>query len=121
MNEKFNKNAKVEKFTTMMGIAVSLIVIDPFELSSTDPSGLIDRGKGRNPNYSYRGIISGTNMFLTTIQTVIYNRWAKNSLTDLYVNSKYRDPVFIIIGILNIFSTDTLKIKLNRWRKNLDK
>ena len=29
MNEKFNKNAKVEKFTTMRGIAVRLIVIDP--------------------------------------------------------------------------------------------
>ena len=28
MNEKFNKNAKVEKFTTMLGIAVRLIVID---------------------------------------------------------------------------------------------
>ena len=31
MNEKFNKNAKVEKFTTMMGIAVRLIVIDPLQ------------------------------------------------------------------------------------------
>ena len=30
MNEKFNKNAKIEKFTTMLGIAVRLIVIDPF-------------------------------------------------------------------------------------------
>ena len=30
MNEKFNKNAEVEKFTTMLGIAVRLIVIDPF-------------------------------------------------------------------------------------------
>ena len=29
MNETFNKNAKVEKFTTMLGIAVRLIVIDP--------------------------------------------------------------------------------------------
>ena len=29
MNEKFNKNAEVEKFTTMLGIAVRLIVIDP--------------------------------------------------------------------------------------------
>ena len=32
MNEKFNKNAKVEKFNTMLimlGIAVRLIVIDP--------------------------------------------------------------------------------------------
>ena len=27
MNEKFNENAKVEKFTTMLGIAVRLIVI----------------------------------------------------------------------------------------------
>ena len=30
MNKKFNKNAKVEKFSTMLGIAVRLIVIDPF-------------------------------------------------------------------------------------------
>ena len=30
MNEKFNENAKVEKFTTMLGIAVRLIVKDPF-------------------------------------------------------------------------------------------
>ena len=30
MNEKFNENKKVEKFTTMLGIAVRLIVIDPF-------------------------------------------------------------------------------------------
>ena len=29
MNEKFNKNAKVENFTNMMGIAVRLIVIYP--------------------------------------------------------------------------------------------
>ena len=29
MNEKFNKNAKVEKFTNMLGIAVCLIVKDP--------------------------------------------------------------------------------------------
>ena len=30
MNEKFDKNANVEKFTNMLGIAVRLIVIDPF-------------------------------------------------------------------------------------------
>ena len=30
MNEKINKNAKVEKFTGMVGIAVGLIVIDPW-------------------------------------------------------------------------------------------
>ena len=29
MNEKFNKNAKVEKITNMLGIAVRLFVIDP--------------------------------------------------------------------------------------------
>ena len=34
MNKKFNKNAKVEKFTTMLGIAVRLIVIDPLNNSS---------------------------------------------------------------------------------------
>ena len=30
MNEKLNNNAKVEEFTNMLGIAVRLIVIDPF-------------------------------------------------------------------------------------------
>ena len=30
MNGNLNKNAKVEKFTNMMGIAVRLIVIDPY-------------------------------------------------------------------------------------------
>ena len=29
MIEEFNKNAKVEKFTYMLGLAVRLIVIDP--------------------------------------------------------------------------------------------
>ena len=29
MNEKFNKNAKADKFTSMLGMAVRLIVIDP--------------------------------------------------------------------------------------------
>ena len=29
MNEKSNKNAKVENFTTMLGRGVRLIVIDP--------------------------------------------------------------------------------------------
>ena len=33
MNEKFNKIAKVENFTTMLGIAVRLIVIDPLKFS----------------------------------------------------------------------------------------
>ena len=31
MIEKLNKNAKVENFTNMLGIAVRLIVIDPFK------------------------------------------------------------------------------------------
>ena len=31
MNEKFNKNSKLEKFTNILGIAVRLIVIDPYE------------------------------------------------------------------------------------------
>ena len=31
MNEKFNKNEKVEQFTTMLGIAVRLIVINPLK------------------------------------------------------------------------------------------
>ena len=30
MNEKFNKNAKVEKFTNMLGIVLRLIIIDPY-------------------------------------------------------------------------------------------
>ena len=34
MNEKFNKNAKDEKLTNMLGIAVRLIVIDPYYLFS---------------------------------------------------------------------------------------
>ena len=34
MNEKFNKNAKVEKFTNMLGRGVRLIVIDPFHFKS---------------------------------------------------------------------------------------
>ena len=29
MIEKFNKNAKVEQFTNLLGIAIRLIVIDP--------------------------------------------------------------------------------------------
>ena len=33
MKEKFNKNAEVEKFTTMLGMAVRLIVIDPLNVT----------------------------------------------------------------------------------------
>ena len=33
MNEKFNINAKFDKFTTMLGIAVRLIVIDPYDIT----------------------------------------------------------------------------------------
>ena len=33
MKEKFNKNAKDKKFTTMLGIAVRLIVIDPLKIT----------------------------------------------------------------------------------------
>ena len=43
MNEKLNKNAKVEKITTMLGIAVRLIVIDP--------SIFIPATAGRLPSY----------------------------------------------------------------------
>ena len=35
MNEKLNKNVKVEKFTNMLGIAIRLIVIDPLHRIST--------------------------------------------------------------------------------------
>ena len=35
MNEKINKNGKVEKFTNMLGIAVRLIVIVPLGASSS--------------------------------------------------------------------------------------
>ena len=38
MNDKFNKNAKVEKFTTMLGIAVRLIVIDPLNNQNLFPN-----------------------------------------------------------------------------------
>ena len=38
MIEKFIKNANVEKFTNMLGIAVRLIVIDPFSFSLCFPS-----------------------------------------------------------------------------------
>ena len=34
MNEKFNKIAKVDKFTNMLGIVVRLIVIDPLRVVS---------------------------------------------------------------------------------------
>ena len=33
MHEKFNKNGKVEKFTKMLGIAVRLIIIDPYMIT----------------------------------------------------------------------------------------
>ena len=33
MNDKFSKNAKVEKLTNLVGKAVRLIVIDPFLLN----------------------------------------------------------------------------------------
>ena len=31
MNEKFNNNATLEKFNNILGIAVRLIVIDPYK------------------------------------------------------------------------------------------
>ena len=34
MNEKFNKNAKIKKLTTMLGRAVRLIVIDPLHYNA---------------------------------------------------------------------------------------
>ena len=46
MNEKFNKNAKVEKFTTMLGIAVRLIVIDPVHLCDFGARTLSNWGGG---------------------------------------------------------------------------
>ena len=72
MNEKFTKNAKVQKFTNMLGIAVRLIVIDPYatschsypELSPVVPLGLVSKSsrlsavsvKLRAPN-SVRGAL----------------------------------------------------------------
>ena len=41
MNEKFNKNAKVEKFTNMLGIALRLIVIDPLQSGNNIFSGFL--------------------------------------------------------------------------------
>ena len=35
MIEKINKNAKVEKITNLLGIAIRLIVIDPFIFHDT--------------------------------------------------------------------------------------
>ena len=54
MNEKFNKNAKVEKFTNMLGIAVCLIVIVP----SISSKFLFVKFKVENCNYFYQSIIS---------------------------------------------------------------
>ena len=36
MNEKFNKNAKVEKWTKKVGRGVRLIVIGPFQLNKSE-------------------------------------------------------------------------------------
>ena len=44
MNEKFNKNAKLEKFTNILGIAVRLIVIDPLlPITLTESLGAVAR------------------------------------------------------------------------------
>ena len=40
MNEKFNKNAKVEKLTKKVGRGVRLIVIGPFEPDGPSLRGL---------------------------------------------------------------------------------
>ena len=34
MNEKINKNAELEKIINILGIAVRLIVIDPFDVKN---------------------------------------------------------------------------------------
>ena len=54
--KKFNKNAKVEKFTSMLGIAVRLIVIDP--LCPFDYTAFEVSGKVGNP---YTGLTTQLN------------------------------------------------------------
>ena len=54
MNEKINKNAKVEKLTNMLGIAVRLIVIDPFtrkELTFLTMFGTVTPSLGQTVAY----------------------------------------------------------------------
>ena len=61
MNEKFNKNAKLKKITTMLGIAVRLIVIVPlleeygidFSVSWHNPQGNPGYGVLIRPLYPY--------------------------------------------------------------------
>ena len=55
MNETFNKNAKVEKFTTMLGIAVRLIIIDPYYIPSVSQCArIIQATVGQTVNLNSR-------------------------------------------------------------------
>ena len=59
MIEKFNKNAKVEKFTNLLGIATRLIVIDPLVLVvSTKEHLQIPNGTGPGVRRSKRPLLA---------------------------------------------------------------
>ena len=48
MNEKFNKNVKLEKFTNILGIAVRLIIIDPYFIQLLYPLQCCNEGMIRS-------------------------------------------------------------------------
>ena len=64
MNEKLNNNAKGEKFTNMLGIAVRLIVIDPLYRAKIK----LDKFKAvyKNPNgwYHVAGVAESVICFM---------------------------------------------------------
>ena len=100
MNEKFNKNAKVEKFTTMLGIAVRLIVIDPLVLIS----------KEMPLNRLTQTIQSNYNVLVNCLKpyTCIYpNR-----------NNKLRQrPFFFLVAYLLFYNQSLLTHTLNKSSK----
>ena len=68
MNEKFNKNAKVEKFTNMLGIAVCVIVIDPLS-------------KGNN-SYKSRSSVTKFELDLYYVMTISHTKSEVNISKD---------------------------------------
>ena len=72
MNEKFNKNAKVEKFTNMLGIAVRLIVRDPFGLS-IDKKMHADPSIASSHNMMHWWISWFCHSIMIFIHTLFYN------------------------------------------------
>ena len=68
MNEKYNENAEVERFTTMLGIAVRQIVIDPLVFDGTLLS--IPQGFAINLTqgyYNYQGHSAHSQIWFLTI------------------------------------------------------